>query len=123
MKILKDKKIIALAIVLMVFTIVYFVVVNKISYAFSNDFNTDKDYEKVVDIIKESAIVYAEKNKGLFKEDKIIYIKVQDLIDNNLLIANANGEIVNPLNKTQNMNSNIIKIKLEDDKFIAEVDS
>ena len=123
MKLLKDKKIIVLVSVLLVFTIIYFVVVNKISYAFSTDFDASKNYEIIVNTIKKSAVYYAEKNKDLFKNEKIIYIKVQDLIDNNLLIANANGEIVNPLNQSQNMNSNIVKVKLEGDKFIAEVDS
>ena len=38
MKIFKDKKIIFLSIVLTIFTISYFVIANKVSYAFSYDY-------------------------------------------------------------------------------------
>ena len=123
MKQIKDKKIIVLVAILLVFTIVYFVAISKISYAFSTDSDVAKNYELTIDTIKKSATIYAEQNKDLFNEEKTVYIKVQDLIDKQLLATNESGEIINPLNPSVTLNSNIVKIKLEDDKYIVEVDS
>jgi len=123
MKIMKDKKIIFLGIVLIVFTIGYFIIVNKISYAFSDNYNLNKSYDKTIETIKKCAIAYAETTPDLFKDEEIIYVKVQDLIDNKLLATNEDGKIINPLNKKETLNSNIIKIKNENDKIIVEVDS
>ena len=123
MKIIKDKKIIALAIILMVFTIGYFIIANHISYAFSEEFDSSYVYDKTIEIIKEAAISYANQKDELFKEDNIVYVKVQDLIDHNLLATNEDGNIINPLKKEENLNSNIIKIKKNKDGISAEVDS
>ena len=122
-KFLKDKKLIALVAILLIFTIGYFTIANKISYAFVIDYDRDKEYENTIDIIKKSAIVYGEKNPDLFKENNTIYIKVQDLIDKNFLIGDENGDIINPLEENETLNSNVVKIKFEDDKVSAEVDS
>ena len=123
MKLIKDKKIIALIVLLLVFTIGYFVIITKMSYAFSYDYDANKSYSIVIDTIKKCATAYGEKNPDLFKDEKVIYIKVQDLIDNNLLVPNEEGNIVNPLNTEETLNTNIIKIKNEDDKISVEVDS
>lgn len=123
MKILKDKKIIALGTILVVFTISYFIVVNKISYAFDNTYDINEFYNNTIDTIKKSAVAYGEKNIALFNENNTIYIKVQDLIDNDFLIPNENGNITNPLKENETLNSNIVKIKLENEKVSAEVDS
>lgn len=123
MKRVKDKKMIILAVVLLIFTISYFIIANKISYAFENNYDLNNSYNDTIDTIKKCAIAYAKENKNLFNKEKIIYIKVQDLIDNSLLVANENGDIVNPLKNSENLNSNIIKIKYEGEEFTAEVDS
>ena len=122
MKIFKDKKVILLVMILMIFTIGYFIVVNKVSYAFSNNYNLETAYDNVIKTIKECAIAYGKNNSKLFEEDDIVYIKVQDLIDSNLLIANIEGNITNPLKENATLNSNIIKIKKENEKFTVEVD-
>lgn len=123
MKILKDKKIIVLVLVLIIFTIGYFIIANKISYAFTTDYDLTASYNNVIETIKECAKVYANNNSDLFNHEDIIYIKVQELIDNNLLVANEEGNISNPLDKSKSLNSNVIKIKKEDDKITVEVDS
>lgn len=123
MKIFKDKNVIGLIVILVIFTIGYFLLVNKISYAFSNDYDVEKSYNTILSLIEKSAIKYGEQNLELFDKENIIYIKVQDLIDHNLLIANEDGNIKNPLDKKENMNSNIIKIKYENENFEVEVDS
>ncbi len=123
MKIIKDKKIIILAVILTVFTIGYFIIANKISYAFSTDYDANETYNHTIDTITKSAIAYGEKNLDLFNENDTIYIKVQDLIDNSYLIPDESGNINNPLKETESLNSNVIKIKLENKEVSAEVDS
>lgn len=123
MKLLSDKKFIILGAILLVFTIAYFVLVNKVSYAFTSDYNPNKVYYKTIDIIKKSAIAYGNNNLELFKEQDTIYKKVQDLIDAKLLIPNEDGNIINPLKEDETLNNNVIKIKKEKDKITVEVDS
>lgn len=122
MKNFRDKKIIILSLVLIVFTISYFVVVNKISYSFVLEYDVHDSYNMIIDTIKKSAVAYGKNNLDLFKKDKIVYIKVQDLIDNNYIYAKHEGNILNPLNN-ESMNSNVIKLKLENDEIIVEIDS
>lgn len=123
MKRINDKKIIVLGAILLVFTIGYFVIVNKVSYAFVNDYNPDKAYNETIKIIKKSAVAYGTNNPDLFKEEDTVYKKVQDLIDANLLVPNEEGNIVNPLKEEESLNNNVIKLKKEKDKIIVEVDS
>ena len=48
MNLLKDKKIIALGVILLLFTIVYFVAINKISYAFETDNLSKESYNNLI---------------------------------------------------------------------------
>ena len=123
MKIFKDKKVVVLAVVIFIFTVIYFVAVNKISYAFETE-STDRDsYNLLITTIKECAKVYAEKHTDLFKDEMTIYIKVQDLIDADLLAPNDGTNVISPLDKSSIINSNIIKIKKEDNNYYVEVDN
>ncbi len=123
MKLLKDRKIIVLIVILVVFTISYFVIANKISYAFEIADDSEAQYNLIIDNIKNSAIAYGKNNTNLFSENNIIYIKVQDLIDNKFLIPDEDGNLINPLKNSENLNSNVVKIKYENEKFTVEVDS
>ncbi len=123
MKTINDKKIIILGAILLVFTIGYFVIINKVSYAFVNDYDPDKAYKETIDIIKKSAVVYGKNNPDLFQEEDTVYKKVQDLIDANLLVPNEEGNVINPLKEEETLNNNVIKIKKEKDKITVEVDS
>lgn len=123
MKTFKDKKVIFLAIILVVFTIGYFVIVNKVSYAFSDNYDLEMAYDNIIKTIEECAVAYGKKHPDLFNEENIIYIKVQDLIDNDFLVANKDGNIQNPLKKNETLNTNIIKIKKDQDNISVEVDS
>ena len=123
MNLFKDKKIISLVVVLFVFTIIYFGVVSHVSHAFSSNYNAKESYNILINTIKECSKAYVKNNTDLFKQDTIAYIKVQDLIDNDLLIANSDGNIINPLNESESLNSNIIKIKVEEEEIIVSVDS
>ena len=123
MNLLKDKKIIALGVILLLFTIVYFVAINKISYAFETDNLSKESYNNLISTIKECAKVYANKNEELFKEETTVYIKIQDLIDSELLIPNNGENVISPIDNKTVLNSNIIKIKKEDNTFIIDVDN
>ena len=122
MKIFKDKKIIILAVILVVFTICYFAIANKISYAFSQNYNLESTYNSLLETIEKSAKYYAKGNPELFQVENTIYIKVQDLIDNKILITNEEGKIINPLNN-ESMNTNIIKIKQENSEYLIEINN
>ena len=123
MNMFKDKKIIALSVILLVFTICYFVIANKISYAFETDYDLKATYENVIATIKKSATSYGTDKSELFNENNTIYVKVQELIDANYLVPNEDGNITNPLNKDDTLNSKMVKIKKEEDKILVEVDS
>lgn len=121
MKKIKDKKIIILGIILLVFTISYFVIVNKISYAFDNNIDTNKAYNARINVITTCAIAYGEANKDDFNEEGVLYITVQTLIDNKYLIPDENGNIKNYLNEVEKLNDKKIRIKNENGKMTAEV--
>lgn len=123
MKWLKDKKIVILVVILTIFSIGYFVIANKVSYAFVNNYDLTEMYQIKIETIKKCAITYAQNNLELFQDENIIYVKVQDLIDKNYLIANKDGNIINPVKENATLNGNIIKIKYENNKLTAEVDA
>ena len=125
MKMFNDKKIIALIVLLGVFSIGYFVLMNKVSYAFVNDYDVDGEYESTMEIIKASAIAYGKQNIDAFKKEdgNTIYPKVQDLIDAGLLVPNSEGLIVNPKKSGESLNSKMITVKYENDEFSVEIDN
>lgn len=123
MKNIKDKKIIVLVALLFIFTIGYFVVVNKMSYAFSTNDSAKSNYNSLMATIKECSKKYAENKSDIFKEEKIVYIKVQDLIDEGLLASNEDGNIVSPIDNNTILNSNIIKIKNDNNEITVEIDN
>lgn len=121
-KILKDPKVITLIGILLLFTIFYFVSVNKLSYAFSNEDNSVYYHNQTINIIKEASKIYASNNVDLFKDNNIVYIKVQDLIDNGLLAANEEGKIIDILTN-DSLNNKVIKIKNENNNINIEIDN
>ncbi len=121
-KMLKDKKIIALIIVLSVFTLGYFILVNKVSYAFVQTSNLDELYEVTINAIKETSVVYAQQNMDKF-ENNILSFSVQDLVDNKLVVTNSEGEVANPKNSKEPLNSHVITVKYIDGKYEVKVDN
>ncbi len=124
MSVLKDKKVVALAIILLIFTVFYFVIANKISYAFEDDMDSQEIYNNTLDIIKKSAIAYGEDNLELLmnSEDKTIYPQIQELIDKGYLIPNnENGNMTNPNDNKEILNSTWVKIKYVDGKISADI--
>lgn len=121
MKKIKDKKIIVLAIILLIFTVSYFVIVNKISYAFDNNIDINAAYNLRINTITACAEAYGEANKDDFNEEGLLYITVQTLVDSKYLITAENGIIENYLDETEKLNDKKIRIKNENDKITAEV--
>ena len=119
---IKDKKVIILISVLLVFTLVYFISISKISHAFENtDYSRDA-YNSLIETIKKCSKEYAKKNESIFSEENVAYIKVQDLIDANYLATNNGENVVSPLDNQTVLNSNIIKIKKDENNYLVEID-
>ena len=121
MELFKDKKFVVFIIIMVIFSFTYFIVANKISYAFKTDDSLKESYDITLKTIEKSAIVYATKNQKLFKDEKRVYIKVQDLINNQMLSGNADGNVINPLNGDK-LNEKVIELKKENDKIIATIE-
>lgn len=102
--------------VLFVFTIGYFVTINKVSYAFTTDVVQEK-YEGICQMIIKSSNIYAENNENLFENKNTIYITVNDLIENKLLSPDENGDILDPRSKIKTLNDLKIRITKKDKKF------
>lgn len=117
---LKDIKLLSCLAVLLVFTIGYFLMVNKISYAFENSVDLSKSHDNKIKVIEECSKKYASINDNLFNEDDTIYIKVSDLVKADLLTTNREKNVVDILNG-KILDDNVIKIKKEQDNYIIEV--
>ena len=122
MKIWKDKKIIALTIIMVIFTIAYFIIINKASYAFENDYDINKAHNNIIETIKKSAIAYANQHLDLFEENNSTHISVQDLIDSKILVSDEDGNIIDPSNNSETLNSKMIEIIKEKDNFKVDID-
>lgn len=117
---LKDIKLLSCLAVLLIFTIGYFLMVNKISYAFDNSVDLSNSHDNKIKVIEECSKKYASINDNLFKEDDTIYIKVSDLVKADLLTTNREENVVDILNG-KILDDNVIKIKKEQDNYIIEV--
>lgn len=121
MKKVKDKKIIVLVVILLVFSISYFVIVNKISYAFENNYDLSGAYNMRIKTITTCAVAYGKANIEEFNEEGLLYITVQTLIDKKYLIPNSEGNINNSLNNLETLNGKKIRLKNEKNKISAEI--
>lgn len=117
---LKDIKLLSCLAVLLIFTIGYFLMVNKISYAFENSVDLSNSHDNKIKVIEECSKKYASINDNLFNEDDTIYIKVSDLVKADLLTTNREENVVDILNG-KILDDNVIKIKKEQDNYIIEV--
>ncbi|MBR4230642.1 MAG: hypothetical protein IKR74_00585 [Bacilli bacterium] len=107
--------------VLFVFTIIYFVTANNISHAFEYDDSQEK-YEMKINLIKSMSDIYAKKNMELFDEKSVIYITVQDLVDNDLIDAdNTNGDVKDPTSEVKTLNDLKIRLTNKDGKISSKV--
>lgn len=117
---LKDLKLISLFIILILFTLFYFVSVNKVSYAFDTNYDFQKIHDQKLEVIKACAVKYGENNKELFSKEDSIYIKVSDLISANLIAPDESGNIID-LSTGKKLNEVVVKISHQNDEYTAEV--
>ena len=107
--------------ILFVFTIIYFVAINKVSYAFTHN-ETQELYNSKINLITKCAILYAEQNPDLFSEKDSIYITVNDLVEYGILQADdENGNVKNPTSEVKVMNELKIRITSKDDKISVKI--
>ena len=121
MKKIKDKKIIILILILVVFTISYFVIINKVSYAFEENYDYNTVLQNKEKVIVKCAEAYGKENVENFNNEGLLYITVQNLIDGGCLIPNEEGNIVNLKNLQETLNNKKIRIKYENEKINAEI--
>lgn len=109
---IKSKNIILYEIIgiLILFTIAYFVAVNKASYAFAYD-ETSALYESKINLINKMATLYGENNLTLFEEEDTIYITVANLVEKEYIIADDEaGNVKDPTSDVKNLNELKIRI-------------
>ena len=106
--------------ILSIYTIGYFIIVNKISYAFT--FNeTEELYNSETTLILNSAKLYGSNNLDLFKKQNTIYITVNDLVKSGFLYASDDGKFHDYVNEEKTLNDLKIKITYQDDKIDAKI--
>lgn len=111
---------IILLIVLGIFTIGYFFIVNKFSYVFDVDFEEDL-YELKIASIERQSEIYAQGHSELFSESNDIYLTVEDLVTENVIISNNAGNVIDPRDNEKTLNDLKVKITNKDNEIIAKV--
>ena len=111
-------------IVVAAFTIVYLIGMVYVSHSFPNN-DLDSSYNNKITIIEAAAKRYAEDNEGIVfvdgKKSATIYVK--ELIKNNYLAANENGDLEDPRDISKNLNDLKITITKKNSKIEAKVKS
>ena len=104
-----------------IFTICYFIIVNKVSYSFTGD--TEQElYAVTINSIEKQAVVYGQNEKDLFKDKSSVYITVEDLIKKGYYFADdEEGNVEDPRDTSKNLNDVKIKITNKNNKITAKV--
>lgn len=111
---------ISLLIILGIFTIGYFFIANKFSYNFDVDFEEDL-YELKIASIERQSEIYAKGHSELFSESNDIYLTVEELATENVIISNSDGNVIDPRDKDKTLNELKVKITNKDDEITAKV--
>jgi hypothetical protein len=106
-----------LVIVLGIFTIVYFVAANVISYNFNVNYEQDS-YDLKIKYIEEHAALYAQNNEDIFDDESSIYMTVEELSLENAIVSNSEGVVLDPRNEDKTLND--IKVKITKKKDLVE---
>lgn len=112
--------IVELIIVIVVIGIFAFVTINKASYAFSDNTEVLKELEEQkTALIETAALKYAKEHKEVFGDANKTYIRVSDLIKENYLLLDADGNVSGDsnINKSQK-----IALTLKDEKVTAHLE-
>ena len=103
-----------LIIVVVLLGIVAFITINKTSYAFQMD--DRKVEEEVINLIEVQAQDYAQDHLELFKETNTTFILVNDLVENDYMIGNEEGLVLDPTDSNKNYNENKVKLEYNPEK-------
>lgn len=111
--------VIELVVVLSLFSIAYFAGAFMISKTLDVDFENDS-YKQKLGYIENGAVMYAKLNEDLFKENKTIYVTVEDLVEAHTIYSTG-GLVTDPRDKDNNLNNVKVKITNENDKIKAKI--
>lgn len=107
--------------ILLVFTIVYFIAANKISYAFPEN-SSDTLYSNKIDFIAKSAAIYGQNNLSLFEDEDTIYLTVGQLIEKGAILPDDSSNIIkDPNSDVNNLNDLKVRISLKNGKVTSKV--
>lgn len=106
--------------IIAIFSVVYIVGLVNYSYAFNVDYEQEA-YEQTLSLIEMQSELYASLNEELFEDSTIIYLYVSDLIENNFISVDEEGNLVDPTNENSNLNNLKIKVILTDGEYVASV--
>lgn len=108
-----------LLIVFAVMGIFTFAVIGVTSNAYVD--NSAQYYEEIVHAIEKQACLYGEKSETL-KEEGNLVITVEDLVEAEYFVANAEGKVEDPSNTKHFLNNLKIKLSYDDENGVkAEV--
>lgn len=111
--------VVELVVVLSVFSIFYFTAAFMISKTLDVDFLNDS-YEHKIAYIEDGAVMYAKLNEDLFKDNKTIYVTVEDLVRAHTVYS-SNGVVEDPRSDGNNLNNVKVKITNENNKIKAKI--
>lgn len=120
---LKSKNIILYEIIglLVLFTIVYFVVVTKVSYAFTYD-ASEQSYNQKIFLIEKAGKIYGESHLELFEKNDTAYVNVSELVEMGYFTADDEiGNVKNPLSDVKTLNSVKVRLSYQDGKVNTKV--
>lgn len=107
-------------VILSVFTIAYFIIINKISYNFDVDYATDL-YNLTITSIEKHASLYGEANEDIFAENSTIYMSVSDLATQGAIVSSTEGTVIDPRDDSRTLNDLRVKLVKKNKGVTAEV--
>lgn len=119
MRKIKNWQLYASLIIICVFSIFYFITMNKYSYAFAYDKEKEQKVNQLM-LINKCAEIYAENNSKLFSDKDTIYITVNDLVTGGIL-PSEDGKVYEAGSNVKLLNDNKIRITLADDKYTIKL--
>ena len=105
--------------ILLLFSIIYFITMNKFSYAFSyNEIEANK--ESQILLINKCARIYAENHQELFKKTDTIYVSINDLVEEKIL-PSEDGKVYESGSNVKTINNYKVKITLKDGNYDIKI--
>ncbi|MGN1378926.1 MAG: hypothetical protein ACI4XR_00790 [Bacilli bacterium] len=105
--------------ILVLFSIFYFVTMNKFSYAFSyNEVEVSKESQNL--LINKCAQVYAENHQELFKDSDTIYVSINELVEENIL-PSEDGKVYEAGSNVKTINNYKVRITLKDGNYEMKI--